>query len=70
VTTRTLPDAWDLPRPRYSGWACVWCGASLQLGGQMAGRATSSRGEEYAVDVYECLPGHGCKRPRKVMPPG
>ncbi len=55
-----MPDAWDLPRDRYSGWACVWCGASLRLGGALAGRATSERGAYYAVDVFECLPGVGC----------
>lgn len=58
--TRELPDAWDLPRPRYSGWACVWCGASLMAGGRSAGIAQSVRGERYAVEVYECLPGRGC----------
>lgn len=60
MTVRVLPDAWDLPRPRYSGWACVWCGASLREGGRFAGRATSKRGERYAVDVFECEPGRGC----------
>ena len=69
MTTRVLPDAWDLPRPRYSGWACVWCGSSLKLGGQSAGRAASARGERYSVEVFECLPGHGCNRPSVFMPP-
>ncbi len=62
MTARILPDAWDLPRPRYSGWACVWCGASLMAGGQSAGRAESSKGPEYGVEVFECLPGRGCSK--------
>lgn len=60
---RQLPDARELPRPRYSGWACVWCGASLMQGGRSAGIARGSRGDyRYDVEVYECLPGVGCSR--------
>ncbi|MER6064816.1 hypothetical protein ABT167_27315 [Streptomyces sp. NPDC001792] len=50
-----------MSRAVYSGWACVWCGASLQRGGEPAGRARGSVGAHVLdVDVYQCLPGAGC----------
>lgn len=56
-----LPDAARLPRAVYSGWACVWCGASLLPGGAPAGRARGQIGAvRLDVDVYQCLPGRGC----------
>ncbi|MCZ9341358.1 hypothetical protein NGM37_26710 [Streptomyces sp. TRM76130] len=60
--TRKLPSAVDLPRARYSGWACVHCGASLRrVLAVPAGRATGSMGaHDMSVDVYQCPPGHGC----------
>lgn len=59
--SRRLPDAACLPRAVYSGWACVWCGTSLSLGGVPAGRARGQIGAVCLdVDVYQCLPGRGC----------
>ena len=59
--TRVLPDAAELPRRRYSGWACVWCGSSLMAGGQSAGVARGQMGaHRLDVEVFECLPGRGC----------
>ena len=59
---RQLPDAATLPRPQYSGWACVWCGASLMT--VLARSAGVARGREDVhvldVEVYECPPGVGC----------
>lgn len=56
-----LPDAANLSRDVYSGWACVHCGASLALGGAPAGRARGQIGAvRLDVDVYQCLPGRGC----------
>lgn len=57
-----LPDAASLSRPVYSGWACVWCGASLALrGGVSAGRAEGHAGaHDLSVEVYACPPLSGC----------
>lgn len=50
-----LPSALDLTRAQYSGWACVWCGATLQNGATPAGRACGSSGAHVLdVDVYQC----------------
>jgi hypothetical protein len=60
--TRNLPPANLLTYAQYSGWACVWCGASLQNGGVLAGRAQGSVGaHDMSVDVYacrDCSPSH------------
>ncbi|MFM9652743.1 hypothetical protein [Streptomyces galilaeus] len=67
---RELPDATELPRRRYSGWACVWCGASLREGGRSAGVARGHMGaHRLDVEVYECMPGRGCNHPRPGTPP-
>ncbi|MET8449334.1 hypothetical protein [Streptomyces sp. NPDC005209] len=59
------PDAATLTRAQHSGWACVWCHASLQNGAIPAGRAVGSIGaHRMDVDVYQCKPGHGCNQPR------
>ncbi|AWT43187.1 MULTISPECIES: hypothetical protein [Streptomyces] len=59
---RELPDAASLPRPRYSGWACVWCGHSLMnVMGVPAGRAHGWIGaHDMSVEVFQCPPGVGC----------
>jgi hypothetical protein len=61
--TRELPSAVTLPRARYSGWACVWCGARFPLHvlAVSAGRAKGRMGcHDMSVEVYECPPGFGC----------
>ena len=65
-----LPDAAGLSRAVYSGWACVRCGASLAAGGAPAGRARGQIGAvRLDVDVYQCLPGHGCASTAESAPP-
>ncbi|WP_405695320.1 hypothetical protein OHA99_09490 [Streptomyces coelicoflavus] len=67
--SRRLPNAARLPRAVYSGWACVWCGASLSLGGAPAGRARGQIGAFCLdVDVYQCLPGRDCPAATKPAP--
>lgn len=66
-----LPAATGLTRAQYSGWACVWCGASLQGGAIPAGRAIGSIGaHRLDVDVYQCKPGQGCNRLRGTRKAG
>ncbi|MHC5903660.1 hypothetical protein ACVNF4_07060 [Streptomyces sp. S6] len=60
---RELPDAADLPRDRYAGWACVWCGwlFPLHVEAVSAGRAKGRIARcDLSTEVYECPPGHGC----------
>ncbi|GGU69063.1 hypothetical protein [Streptomyces daghestanicus] len=61
--TRELPPAIELPRARYSGWACVWCGASLRhVLAVPAGRATGYVGaHDMSTEVSQCPPGYGCE---------
>ncbi len=58
-----LPSALELTRSQYSGWACVWCGASLARGGVSVGRVQGSIGaHDLSVEVYACsldCPGRG-----------
>ncbi|GGW15694.1 hypothetical protein GCM10018980_52190 [Streptomyces capoamus] len=50
-----LPPATELTRAQHSGWACVWCTASLQAGGVPAGRAEGRSGaHDLSVQVYAC----------------
>ncbi|MFH9816126.1 hypothetical protein [Streptomyces sp. NPDC017230] len=66
MSARTLPDASRLSRAVYSGWACVWCSASLARGGVPAGRARGQIGaHRMDVDVYQCRPGTGCHARRR-----
>ncbi|MGJ5897953.1 hypothetical protein ACSCBZ_39305 [Streptomyces niveiscabiei] len=58
-----LPDAASLPRDRYSGWACVWCGVRFPLHvlAVPAGRAQGRIARiDLSTDVYQCPPGFGC----------
>ncbi|MBZ3909437.1 hypothetical protein [Streptomyces acidiscabies] len=58
-----LPDAASLPRDRYSGWACVWCGARF-LPHTLAVSAGRAEGRiariDLSVEVFQCPPGFGC----------
>ncbi len=60
--TDKLPDAVTLPRARYSGWACVWCGRYFgDVLAVSAGRAEGWVGaHDLSVEVYQCPPGFGC----------
>ncbi|MGW3186336.1 hypothetical protein ACWDBT_00570 [Streptomyces ardesiacus] len=62
-----LPDAASLSRAAYSGWACVFCGASLATtGGVSVGRAEGRSGaHDLSVEVYACPPLTGCG-PRRI----
>jgi len=63
-----LPSAVTLSRAQYSGWACVWCGASLEHGAVSAGRAEGRVGAvDLSVEVYACpgcAPLVGIRLPR------
>ena len=66
MTGRPLPSALDLPTPQYSGWACVWCGASLQNGAVSAGRAEGRMGaHDMSIEVFSCL---ACVNPETPAP--
>lgn len=66
--TRPLPPATTLTRAQYSGWACVWCGNSLQNGGVPAGRAQGRIGaHDMGVQVYAC---RSCPTPHTTPAPG
>lgn len=62
------PPATDLTRAQYSGWACCWCGTSLQYGGVSVGIARGRLGVHVLdIEVYAC--GRKCpKRPRRPQP--
>lgn len=61
--TRELPDAATLPKARYSGWACVWCGAHFPPhilaapAGRVQGRIARI---DLSTEVFQCPPGFGC----------
>lgn len=53
--SRRLPDATDLTRAQYSGWACVWCGIKLDKGAVSQGRVTGQAGaHRLDIEVYAC----------------
>jgi hypothetical protein len=50
-----LPAAVDLTRAQYSGWACVFCHASLAKGVVSAGRAEGHiEAHDLSVEVFAC----------------
>lgn len=71
MTRQKPPPAATLTRAQHSGWACCFCGASLQkTGGVPAGRATGRSGaHDLSVDVYACPPLSGCGPPRHSQTP-
>ncbi|MEU9136933.1 hypothetical protein AB0D33_13345 [Streptomyces sp. NPDC048404] len=60
----TIPPADTLTYAQHQGWACIYCGASLQDGAVSVGRAFAQLSEGHALDieVYACkVP---CIRPK------
>ncbi|MFJ8147031.1 hypothetical protein ACIQ6R_18425 [Streptomyces sp. NPDC096048] len=56
---------------QYSGWACVFCGASLAVtGGVSAGRAQGRSGShDLSIEMYACPPLSGCVPARLPQTP-
>lgn len=57
TTSRQIPSALDLTHAQRSGWACVWCGASLAQAPDavLVGKTRGSLGTHVLDgDVYGC----------------
>lgn len=50
-----VPPATELTRAQHSGWACVYCHATLDKGAVSVGRAEGRVGaHDLSVEVYAC----------------